>query len=325
MSDPKISAIVPMYKVEKFLDRCLKSIQKQTFEDFEVLMINDGSPDGSPQIAAKYEEADKRFRLYNKKNGGLSDARNYGIEKAAGEYLVFIDSDDYITEDYLDVLYHECVDNDADMSYCRYKYVLFDTGIMFPVFISAAKEVMKTRDALNILIRDTYLQSFAWNKMYKRSLFIDNNIRYPDMYFEDIATSGRVLYHANKIAITDKYLYYDVKRFGSIMSTMNAKQINDYMRSVLIVRNHVQEAGLYQDYRSSVRRMSRKMCILNVYSITRQHLLHLDFRKWIYNLRINHSAYKYVTSDKYISMDGIPDIPFKIHQPGWEKKKRDVK
>ena len=147
----------------------------------------------------------------------------------------------------------------------------------------------------------------------------------PDMYFEDIATSGRVLYHANKIAITDKYLYYYVKRFGSIMSTMNAKQINDYMRSVLIVRNHVQEAGLYQDYRSSVRRMSRKMCILNVYSITRQHLLHLDFRKWIYNLRINHSAYKYVTSDKYISMDGIPDIPFKIHQPGWEKKKRDVK
>ena len=220
-------------------------------------------------------------------------------------------------------MYHECVDNDADMSYCRYKYELFNTHIRFPIIISAAKEVMKTRDALNILIRDNYLQSYAWNKLYKRSLFMDNDIRYPKMYFEDIATSGRVLYHANKIAITDKYLYYYVRRVGSIMTTMDARKINDYMRSVLIVRNHIQEKGLYDEYKKSVRSMSRKMFLLNIYSIFRLHIITLDFRKLGYNLKVNRSAYKYLTSDSYISnSELLPDIPYKIHQPGRKKKEK---
>lgn len=321
MAQPKVSVVVPMYKVEKYVERCLKSIQAQTFEDYEVLMINDGSPDKSAAIAQTFADKDPRFVLYNKENGGLSDARNYGLERAKGEFIVFIDSDDYLHKDYLNVMYHECVDNGADMSYCRYNYVLFDSCFYIPIFFSAGKEVMKTRDALNILIRDNYLQSFAWNKMYRRSLFIDNDIRYPDMYFEDIATSGRVLYHANKLAITDKYLYFYVMRMGSIMTTMNAKKINDYMRSMIIVRNHIQEKGLYEEYKKSVRSMAAKMRFVNIYSIFRQHIINFDFRKLIYNLRINNSAYKYITSDKYISMDGLPDIPYKIHQPGWEKKK----
>lgn len=321
MQNPKVSVIVPIYNVEKYLDRCLRSIQEQSFEDYEVLMINDGSPDNSAAIAQDYENKDKRFKLFTKPNGGLSDARNYGIERATGDFIAFIDSDDYIHKDYLYTMYHECVDNDADMSYCRYKYELFDSGIKIPIIVSAAKEVMKTRDALNILIRDNYLQSYAWNKLYRRSLFIDNDIRYPKMYFEDIATSGRVLYHANKIAISDKYLYYYVRRAGSIMTTMDARKINDYMRSVLIVRNHIQEKGLYDEYKKSVRSMSKKMFLLNIYSIFRLHIITLDFRKLGYNLKVNRSAFKYLTSDQYISnSELLPDIPYKIHQPGRKKK-----
>ena len=321
MSEPKISVIVPIYNVEKYIDKCLKTIQYQTFTDFEVLLINDETPDKSMEIAKKYCDSDERFKIFNKKNGGLSDARNYGIAHAKGEYIVFIDSDDYLHKDYLYVLYHECVDNDADMSYCRFKYSYFNTGITCPMPINAGKEVMKTRDALNILIRDNYLRSYAWNKMYKRSLFTDNHITYPIMYFEDIATSGRVLYHANKIAISDRYLYYYVKRFGSIMSTMDARKINDYIRSVLIVRNHIQQQGLYEYYQKSIFSFATKMRLVNIYSIIRQHVIHFDFRKMGYNLKTNRLLFEYITSDDYQSINDFPEIPYKIHQPGRQKKK----
>lgn len=322
---PKISVIVPIYGVEKFIDKCLKSIQEQSFEDFEVLLINDETPDNSMEIARKYADSDSRFSIYNKKNGGLSDTRNYGIERAKGEYITFIDSDDYLHKDFLKVLYSECVENDADMSYCRFKYSFFNTGITFPMPFNAGKEVMKTRDALNILIRDNYLHSYAWNKLYKRRLFTDNNITYPKMYFEDIATSGRVLYNANKIAISDKYLYYYVKRFGSIMSTMDAEKINDYIRSVLIVRNYIQEQGLYDDYRKSIYSFASKMRFVNIYSILRQHVLHFDFKNMAKNLKTNKLLFEYITDDDYKSIKDFPDIPYRIIQPGRKKGEKKIK
>ena len=108
---PKISVIIPIYNVEKYIRKCLETIQEQTFRDFEVLMINDGTRDNSGKIAKEFAENDSRFTLYTKENGGLSDARNYGLARAVGDYVVFIDSDDCVTKDYLNVLYHECVDN----------------------------------------------------------------------------------------------------------------------------------------------------------------------------------------------------------------------
>lgn len=317
---PKISVVVPIYGVENYIEKCLISIQEQTFEDFEVLLINDETPDNSMKIAEKFAEKDSRFLIFNKKNGGLSDARNYGIERARGEYIAFIDSDDYIHKDFLDILYHECVDHDADMSYCRFKYCI--GKIHLCDILAASKEVMKTRDALNILIKDNFLHSYAWNKLYKTKLFTENHITYPTMYFEDIATSGRVLYHANKIAISDKYLYYYVMRGGSIMNTMNAQKINDYIRSVLIVRNHIQEQGLYPDYRKSVKSFARKMMLVNIYSIFRQHILNWNFRDLGKNLKTNYQMYEYITDDSYQSVPSFPEIPYKIIQPVKKQKKK---
>ena len=322
MNNPKVSVIVPIYNVEKYLNKCLKTIKSQTFKDFEVLLINDGTKDNSAVTAQKYCDTDKRSKPYNKENAGLSDSRNYGLKLAKGEYIVFIDADDYIHKDYLYVLYHECVDNGADMSYCRFKYSYFNTGITFPMFISAKEEVMKAPDALNILIRDNFLHSYAWNKMYKKSLFDDNNITYPDMYFEDVATSGRLLFHANKIAVSDRYLYYYLKRFGSIMSTMNAKKINDFLRSALFIRNYVQLKGHYDEYKDSIYKFARKVHLVNIYSIIRQHLVHFDFRKMGYNFKMNKAAFNYIISDDYVPTEDFPDIPYKLVQPGWKKDKK---
>lgn len=316
---PRISVIVPIYNVENYIEKCLKSLQNQTFTDFEVLLINDETKDKSAEIAEKYCNIDNRFNLYHKKNGGLSDTRNYGLERAKGEYVVFIDSDDYIHEDYLKVLYSSCVENNADMSYCRSKYSYFNLGITLKMPFSAKKGILSKKDALNMLIRDNSLHSYAWNKMYKRTLFTDNNIKYPNMYFEDIATSARVLMHANKLAVTDKYLYYYSKRFGSIMSTMNSKKINDYLHSVLIIRNYLEINGVYNDYKEAVCALASKAHVINWYSIIRQHLIKFDFRKMKYNFDINKKIYKYIISDNYKPVQGIPELPDYIIQPGRKK------
>ncbi len=321
MSAPKISVIVPFYNVEKYIGKCLKTIQNQTFTDYEVLLIDDESPDNSQAIAEKFVETDPRFKIFHKKNGGLSDARNYGIERATGDYIVFIDSDDYLHKDYLKTLYEACVDNDAEMAYCRFKFSYFNTGITFPMPFNATKKVVSNDKALKMLIKDNFLRSYAWNKIYKRELFTQNDIKYPIMFFEDIATSGRLVYNTKKVAITNKYRYYYVKRFGSIMATMDAGKINDYLRSLLIMRNYLEEQGDYDEYRSSIRFMAAKMHLVNKYSIFRQHVLHADFHNFIKNMKINTKLYRYIVSDDYKSTSGFPNLPMRLIQPGRKKKK----
>lgn len=324
MSDKKhpiISIIVPIYNVEEYLPKCLETIRNQSFEDFEALLINDGTKDNSAVIAQKVCDEDSRFRLINKQNGGLSDSRNMGLKHAAGEFVVFIDSDDYIHKDYLKCLYSACVENGADISYCRFSYSYFKTGLTLKARLSSKTGTFEKQKALEMLIRDNILHSYAWNKMYRRSLFADNNIEYPKMYFEDIATSAKVLFHADKLAVIDDYLYYYVKRFGSIMSTMNSAKINDYLRSVLIVRNYIQIHGEYDTYKEAIKALATKARYINIYSIVRQHLLCLDFRGIRRNFKTNKKLYEYIISDSYTPTEENPVLPLFITQPGKKKKK----
>ena len=113
-----ISVIVPVYNVEKYLDRCVKSILSQSFSDFELLLVDDGSPDRCGEMCDEYAKGDSRIKAFHKRNGGLSDARNFGIEKALGEYLMFVDSDDYIHEQMLETLHRLITENDADLAVC---------------------------------------------------------------------------------------------------------------------------------------------------------------------------------------------------------------
>ena len=316
---PVISVVVPIYKVEKYLPRCLDSIMKQTFTDFEALMIDDGSPDRCAAISSEYEKKDKRFKLFQKPNGGLSDARNYGIKYAKGEYIVFIDSDDCIHKDYLKVMYESCVNNNAEISYCRFKSSYFMGNICIPMFSAPKKSVLDSEKALDLLIRDSSLHSYAWNKMYKKSLFTDNDISYPKMYFEDVATSPRLFFHASKIAVSDRYLYYYEKRVGSIMATMDIQKVNDLMLSILIIKNYIKYNNVYQKYRPALKYLSRKMYLVNIYSILKQNIKCLNFSNMGFNLKINRKLYKYLISDEYNAISGIPELPFKMQQP--ENKK----
>lgn len=212
----KVSVIVPIYQVEDYLSRCLDSIMNQTFTDFECILVNDGSKDRSKEIAERYVSIDHRFVLINKKNGGLSSARNAGIEKANGQYLCFVDSDDCLHSRYLEHLYFMISKSDSDMSICGFKSFEFDKETDVYADAKLSYEV-KDQDIIYSLVGERRLDFIvAWNKMYRRDLF--DSIRYPEgKLHEDEFIAHELLRRAKRVAFTSLPLYFYFQRSDSIM------------------------------------------------------------------------------------------------------------
>lgn len=211
-----ISVIVPVYKVEKYIDRCVNSILKQTFKDFELILVDDGSPDKCGKICDEYAKKDDRIIVIHKTNGGLSDARNVGIDWAMknsnSEWITFIDSDDWVHVDYLMNLLTATVDNNIDISVCSYINTTGETN------------VEKENSPLNIELRGTeefFINNnvnavVAWGKLYKKNLWID--IRYPyGKIHEDEFTTHKVLFKIKNIAYISQNLYYYYTNQNGIM------------------------------------------------------------------------------------------------------------
>lgn len=195
----KLSIIIPVYCVEHTLERCIKSVIAQEYEDMEIILVDDGSPDRCPQICDQWSEKDHRVKVIHKKNGGLSDARNAGIEEATGEYITFVDSDDYLGPG-------------------TYKAVMatmqpeFDI-IEFPVFNEKTKTVVGFKQEIYCNRDDywlkgkAYCHAFAWNKIYRKTVF--EGVRFPKgRIFEDIATLPLLLDNVRKVATTNKGMYF---------------------------------------------------------------------------------------------------------------------
>lgn len=218
---PLISIIVPVYKVEKYLRKCIDSILQQTLKDFELILVNDGSPDSCGSICDEYAKVDSRIRVIHKKNGGLSDARNSGIEIAQGRYLGFIDSDDYIENDMYEVLYNNIVSNNADIAVCGY-YDCYKNTII-PRGNSGKISIKNTEESVEMLKK---MLPVAWNKLYKREIFKD--IRYPYGKFnEDTFIIIDILMNCKKMVYIDIPKYYYLKRKNSIMkNSFNVKQLD---------------------------------------------------------------------------------------------------
>lgn len=219
-----ISVVVPIYNVENFLEKCVDSILSQTYSNLEIILINDGSQDNCLKICRNYELKDSRIIVIDKKNGGLSSARNAGIDKATGKYIMFIDSDDYIEKNMVEKLYNNISLNDADISICNF-------------FFTYKNENKRNKAILNTTIDDeskfSYLYGkyslqtiISWNKLYKKELF--NEIRYPDgLIHEDQYIICDLLDKSKKINyMTDEFLYYYVQRDNSIMSTFNINRFD---------------------------------------------------------------------------------------------------
>ena len=214
MNYPLVSVIVPCYNVEQYLPQCIDSILNQTYQNLEVWLVDDGSPDRCGEICDEYAKKDARIKVINKKNGGLADARNVALDVMTGEYVVFVDSDDYISPTHIEGLYHLIEKYGADVSvntFCSF----YEGSSPNPSPKSTKDWVLDGLHATEMMFYQEHFDTTAWGKMYKASLF--DGIRYPKgLLFEDLPTTYRLLLKANKVVFNDEQSYFYLLRSNSI-------------------------------------------------------------------------------------------------------------
>ena len=215
MEKPLISVIVPAYNVEKFIGKCIDSILRQSFKDFEVLLIDDGAKDSTPEICDACAKKDSRIKVYHKENGGLSDARNYGIDRMQGKYVTFIDSDDYVDSGYFEYLYGLITqEEDIQIAICGKKSVREDENASPDP--ETFHEIITGERAVQKMLCGHGSGHSAWGKLYSANLW--KTVRYPKgKIYEDNATTYRVIALVDKAAWGNAAMYFYVQHIESIM------------------------------------------------------------------------------------------------------------
>ena len=222
-----ISVIVPVYNVEKYLRQCLHSVINQTYRDVEILIVDDGSTDGSGTVCDVYAEKDNRITVFHTENYGLSAARNHALDRAHGDYIAFLDSDDWLEESAIEQLLTVAETTGADIVACRFFQEFVDKTVE-PGGINT-EFVVEGSEVLSTMVIDHKLTEDVWNKFYKAELF--NSIRYPEgMIFEDKATTYKLLQKAQLLAYTPTPLIHYRNREGSLSNVHSMKSLTDYWR-----------------------------------------------------------------------------------------------
>lgn len=237
----KFSVIVPVYNVEKYISKCIESVKGQSLTDFECLIIDDGTKDKSIEKAIEAIGNDERFKIYHKVNGGLSDARNYGIDKATGEYLFFLDSDDYIGNTLLEDTYNMAKKYDSDIVCFDMMYV-YDNGEE-KISYGADFECKSYKDDKSVI----FINNSSNNKIYRRSFMNDKRF-IKGMWYEDLAVIPVWLSKANNVSHVSKPLYYYLQREGSISHSADPR-IFDIYKALNIIKEelHTDLTDLYLD------------------------------------------------------------------------------
>lgn len=241
---PLISVIVPVYNVSNYLEKCLLSICGQTYRNLEIILIDDGSSDGSGEICDLYAQFDERIKVIHQPNAGQSAARNRGLDIAQGEYLGFVDSDDWIEKDMYGFLYRLLAANEADISICSH-YI--ETESKTKVRYSTRQlTCFSCEEAMRALVEDKRVRNYMWDKLYKRQLF--DGIFFPEnRVFEDIAISYHVFYKAHRVVIQDSPKYHYLKREGSTTQGRLYHQEKEYMLFLTVYEQvkFVQEKNIW--------------------------------------------------------------------------------
>lgn len=231
--DDLISVIVPVYNTEKYLRKCIESILSQSYRKIELLLINDGSTDSSAEICREYLDKDKRCYYFEKENGGLSDARNYGIERATGEYITFVDSDDFLMDQALEKLHATALLGESDLvvgGFCYFdspNFYIFDRKRFGNLPITIVEKEFAVNQMDEMFEVPFLCYSTAWGKLYKSSLF--KEIRYPlGKYAEDQFTTWKLYLAAEKIAVCNHTIYVYRKNYEGLSLNFNLSHL-DYI------------------------------------------------------------------------------------------------
>ncbi len=236
---PKVSIIVPVYNVELYLIKCLDSLVDQTLKDIEIIAVNDGSTDNSKQILEIYSKKyPEKIKVLQKINGGLSDARNFGIPHATGEYIAFLDSDDYVEPDMYEKMYKEAIEENSDMVECDFIWEY-----------SNKKKIDKGKSYINKKEMMIYGRVVAWNKLIKKSVLDNAKIEFPKgLRYEDVEFFYKIIPYCNKISFVKEPLVHYVQRDSSIANSQNERN-----KEIFVVLDNVisyyKENNLYEEYK----------------------------------------------------------------------------
>ena len=213
----KVSVIVAAYNVEKYIDRCVKSLIEQTYKNIEIIIVDDGSVDDTSKLCDSYCSLDNRIICLHKKNGGLSSARNYGIKHSKAPFIAFVDGDDWVEKDFIETLYYNIKKENADLSTVGYRMV-WDNGKTKCNTPQNEYRVFDQDTALHELFSQEKMGCMAWQRMYKRDIF--NEILFPEgKLFEDVAIALEVMLRCNKVVWTGDFKYNYYQRSGSIVNS----------------------------------------------------------------------------------------------------------
>ena len=265
---PKISVIIPVYNTEKYIEKCLNSVKNQTMKDLEIIIVNDGSKDNSDNIIKKYIQNNSELNIlyYKKENGGLSDARNYGISKATGKYIMLLDSDDYISETLFESLV-PYINKDIDI--IKYKMITVDNNLKElqklngPIFDICTGE----EGFAKLVGKDNFLE-VACIYLYRREFFIQNNFQYntQNKYHEDFGLTPLILVKAKTIISTEIFGYYYMQTENSITRNQDyQKQVikaNDVLKHYDNMLKEIQNYNIKQETKDLIKRYYTNTVIL---------------------------------------------------------------
>ena len=238
----RLSVIIPVYNTEQYLHQCIDSVLSQSFSDFELILVDDGSTDRSGIMCDQYAEIDQRVRVIHKRNGGLSDARNYGLKYVTGEFIAFLDSDDYVDTTLYEKMYNKAIKEKADYVECDFIWEYpdesrIDTGIRYT----------------NKLEMFTYARVVAWNKLIKSEIVLENeDLRFPyGLKYEDVEFFYKLVPKVSKFAFVEEPLIHYIQREDSLVKVQTEKTL-DLITSLNEVLDYYKEKDYYDEYKDVI-------------------------------------------------------------------------
>ncbi len=250
----KISIIIPVYNVEKYLERCLQSVINQTYQNLEIIIVNDGTKDNSQQIIDRFAAQDSRILTLIKENGGLSDARNYGLDYVTGDYIFFLDSDDYLELNAIELLYKRAMETMAELV-VGYHNRIFENKpswlernfkYQHHLNLDSPQNIFENKEII------VNVSNSAWGKLYKSELFLKTDIRYPKgLYYEDLATTFRILATGCKVIDIEENIYNYIIRPGSYM-TNGSRNIYDMFNIFDLLIDYYNKNDIYNTFKEEL-------------------------------------------------------------------------
>ena len=239
----KVSVIVPVYNTEEYLGKCLDSLVNQTLKELEIIVVNDGSPDNSEKIVKEYQKKYSNIKYFKKENGGLSSARNYGLERATGAYVGFVDSDDYVDLKMYEKMYDKASKDECDLVVCDLDYI-------YEKEVGKAYSNIKA-DTTDIKSVMANIYPAACNKLFKKELF-ENNIRFKEgIWYEDVELTYRILPYVKKIGVINECFYKYLQRNNSIIRTVD-ERLYHYISNWNGIIAFYKERNLYEEYKKEL-------------------------------------------------------------------------